>query len=643
MLSELLTAVSATTNLSGASVTLDSAVFNAKMGSNLMVGTVTFQYTLLPTGWSWRLNSNSITLSEYGLTFNGTPDISTTITVTVADQLDEIKEALKSDNTFKYYHIYTTLNDYLYPSDNLYPSDTLYPGISSSSMLVIENDELIQESCKYTASIADVGNVQIGKCNAARFEFKTFANVTNEAIGQRIRVTMSVGNYQAEIPIGVFNITEVQRTDISEVVKVVAYDDFVKLDQDVAGWYNDPLILPYEYEATITGSTMSEGVVYGPQNDNSSNGYETNSAYANSLGYLSASVSYFLTVPSEAEKINYINVKFYVNPWNDQDVLETIGQISFYIITQQGQAYPFNYSPYSLNIPFYGGEATVDIPLSSLNITAKDIKQITMAVSVNSIINLTYVARTFFNLNNVILKSGNLNKNVSLYGDNGFIKKFLDYIKIPVPDNSDLESLPNYNYIKTITRTFIPSSITARYILEQFCVANGVFAIIDRVGGFKFISINNTDEEDLTDSEGIAIIKKARAESFDTIENASVYIISGEYVSAVPTETAEREAGTVIKNNMFIDSIQDKSDLYFVPARISEQIEGSAYTPATVECRGLPYLDLCDKVKVNVKIGNDNQAITTRVINRTMNGIQGLMDTIKGTGTYNTKNIQSNN
>lgn len=641
MLSELLTAISATTNLTGASVTLDSAVFNAKMGSDLTVGTVTFQYTILQTGWSWALNRNPITLSEYGLTFDGTPEISTTITVTVVDQWDEIKEALKSDNTFKYYHIYTTLNDYLYPSDNLYPSDTLYPGISSSSMLVIENDELIQESCKYTASLADVGNVQIGKCNAARFEFKTFANVTNEAIGQRIRVTMSVGNYQAEIPIGEFNITEVQRTDISEVVKVVAYDDFVKLDQDVSEWFNDPNTLPYEYEASITGASMAENVVYGPQNDNSGNGYETGSAYANVYGNLFPSVTYFIAVPSDVEKINYVNINYFLNPFTDKTVSEAIGYITFIIITKQGEYTPFYYYPYNFNTPIYGGNGYVDIPLGSIN--AKDIVQISMAVSIDSVISPDYPSRVFFNINSVTLKSVTSGKYVDLYGESGFIPKLCNYVKIPTPSEAELSALPNYNYLKQITRPSIPNSITARYILEQFCVANGVFAIIDRIGGFKFISINNTDEEDLTDSEGIAIIKKARAESFDTIENASVYIISGEYVSAVPTSTVEREAGTVIKNNMFIDSIQDIGDLYYIPQKISEQIEGSKYTPATVECRGLPYLDLCDKVKVNVKIGNDKQAITTRVINRTMNGIQGLMDTIKGTGTYNTKNIQSNN
>ena len=95
---------------------------------------------------------------------------------------------------------------------------------------------------------------------------------------------------------------------------------------------------------------------------------------------------------------------------------------------------------------------------------------------------------------------------------------------------------------------------------------------------------------------------------------------------------------------MFIDSIGNKTEnLPLFASNLATRIRNSKYTPATVECRGLPYLDLCDKVKVNVKIGNDKQAITTRVINRTMNGIQGLMDTIKGTGTYNTKNIQSNN
>lgn len=639
MLSELLTAISATTNLSGASVTLDSAAFNAKMGSNLMVGTVTFQYTLLPTGWSWRLNSNSITLSEYGLTFNGTPDISTTITVTVADQLDEIKEALKSDNTFKYYHIYTTLNDYLYPSDNLYPSDTLYPGISSSSMLVIENDELIQESCKYTASIADVGNVQIGKCNAARFEFKTFANVTNEAIGQRIRVTMSVGNYQAEIPIGVFNITEVQRTDISEVVKVVAYDDFVKLDQDVARWFNE--FFPYNSVATLYNPIESPAEGVRRVLRNGVYRYENNSSTPE------ASVTYQLNYDTPPKNTNTIRLGFYIGT-RPSDGFNYLSGLSVKFRDKSK-----NEATHSLIGSFLGeGEFVTDIEASSLaNINCNEITQATIQLSANPTGQGTTYAEFYFDLTSLALSSDFYTiathpPVVDSDGIIGFMHALSAKIGVPYTESS-YTSLLNVGFLRTsyIQRSIDPQTITGRSFFEQLCQICGVFAIIDRYGELKFIELNTTAEEDLTDDIGIAIIKKARAESFDTVENTGVWIISNNIQAGSGATTVET-ASLVIQNNFFLDSRVTPislTDLRLMALNISNNINNSKYTPATVECRGLPYLDLCDKVKVNVKIGNDKQAITTRVINRTMNGIQGLMDTIKGTGTYNTKNIQSNN
>lgn len=630
MLSELLTAVSATTNKTGASVTLDSAVFNAKMGSDLTVGTVTFQCTLLQTGWSWRLNGNSITLSEYGLTFNGTPNVDATITVTVVDQWNEIKEALKSDNTFKYYHIYTTLNDYLYPSDNLYPSDTLYPGISSSSMLVIENDELIQESCKYTASIADVGNVQIGKCNAARFEFKTFANVTNEAIGQRIRVTMSVGDYQAEIPIGVFNITEVQRTDISEVVKVVAYDDFVKLDQDVAGWYNRQ----FAYLGTFE-DVNAEGcsIPWNPDDPQYASKYVNAPQSGNML------INYKVSFGGQPLEVAGMTLYIYLSGVREDMLLtDSISEVRILLTDKNGETYA-----YPLYIDWqYGGSRSVDIDSSYFpNNILQNIVSVGLQITCRLLDPTTPNAYMGVSakIETVVLTT-NFNTAPSLWTAT-FLNNLCNEINIPL---MDVTSLVNKTYLEVVERTMIPTALTARSILEQYCIANGVFAIIDRYGDPKFIQLNTTAEEDLTDDSGIAIIKKARAESFDAIENASIYIISGDYIQAYPKSTTEREAGTVIKNNMFIDSIGNKTEnLPLFASNLATRIRNSKYTPATVECRGLPYLDLCDKVKVNVKIGNDKQAITTRVINRTMNGIQGLMDTIKGTGTYNTKNIQSNN
>jgi hypothetical protein len=627
------------TTQSDLSVEIDTDIFMQKVGQLNSTSSINFYYYKTPqlSAWYYGISpgGSSVNLAEYGITYTGEPKNATLITVTVVDQWNEIKEALKSDNTFKYYHIYTTLNDYLYPSDNLYPSDTLYPGISSSSSLVIENDELIQESCKYTASIADVGNVQIGKCNAARFEFKTFANVTNEAIGQRIRVTMTVGNYQAEIPIGIFNITEVQRTDISEVVKVVAYDDFVKLDQDVAGWYNRQFAYLGTFEDV---NTEGCSIPWNPDDPQYASKYINAPQSGNML------INYKVSFGGQPLEVAGMTLYIYLSGVSEDILLtDSISEVRILLTDKNGETYA-----YPLDIAWqYGGIRFVDIDSSYFpnnilqNIVSVGL-QITCRLLDPTIPN--FYMRVVAKIETVMLTT-NFNTSIGQWTV-GFFSSLCQEINIPfVP----VDSVANYENFGDIVRTMIPTALTARSILEQYCIANGVFAIIDRYGKPKFIQLNTTAEEDLTDDSGIAIIKKARAESFDTIENASVYIISGDYIQAYPKSTTEREAGVVIRNNMFIDSIQDKSKLSSVSENISKQINdpelgiSSAYTPATVECRGLPYLDLCDKVKVNVKIGNDKQVITTRVINRTMNGIQGLMDTIKGTGTYNTKNIQSNN
>lgn len=123
----------------------------------------------------------------------------------------------------------------LLPSNTLYPSDTLYPLAGGEGAIVIEHDRIVSETVKIVNSIADSGDIVLGKCNSAMLTFQC-ADVTELYAGDELVVTLLVG--ETEIPFGAYKIASIKKSADRRFRTITAYDRMTLFDVNVADWYN---------------------------------------------------------------------------------------------------------------------------------------------------------------------------------------------------------------------------------------------------------------------------------------------------------------------------------------------------------------------------------------------------------------------
>lgn len=147
-----------------------------------------------------------------------------------------MKDLLKSDRPQTGYRIevFRTTGTLL-PSNTLYPSDTLYPLAGGEAAIVIEHDRIVSETVKIVNSIADSGDIVLGKCNSAMLTFQC-ADVTELYAGDELVVTLLVG--EAEIPFGAYKIASIKKSADRRFRTITAYDRMTLFDVNVADWYN---------------------------------------------------------------------------------------------------------------------------------------------------------------------------------------------------------------------------------------------------------------------------------------------------------------------------------------------------------------------------------------------------------------------
>lgn len=105
--------------------------------------------------------------------------------------------------------------------------------------VTITNETIHQESVSIKQAIAGDGDLEFGGCIASTFEFEVSEVLTEELKGQEFTAELLVNNgNSARAKMGTYIAETVTQVDDNDYKKVVGYDAFYKMQEDVSDWYN---------------------------------------------------------------------------------------------------------------------------------------------------------------------------------------------------------------------------------------------------------------------------------------------------------------------------------------------------------------------------------------------------------------------
>lgn len=105
--------------------------------------------------------------------------------------------------------------------------------------VTITNETIHQESVSIKQAITGDGDLEFGGCIASTFEFEVSEVLTEELKGQEFTAELLVNNGNAaRAKMGTYIAETVTQVDDNDYKKVVGYDAFYKMQEDVSDWYN---------------------------------------------------------------------------------------------------------------------------------------------------------------------------------------------------------------------------------------------------------------------------------------------------------------------------------------------------------------------------------------------------------------------
>lgn len=105
--------------------------------------------------------------------------------------------------------------------------------------VTITNETIHQESVSIKQAITGDEDLEFGGCIASTFEFEVSEVLTEELKGQEFTTELLVNNGNAaRVKMGTYIAETVTQVDDNDYKKVVGYDAFYKMQDDVSDWYN---------------------------------------------------------------------------------------------------------------------------------------------------------------------------------------------------------------------------------------------------------------------------------------------------------------------------------------------------------------------------------------------------------------------
>lgn len=106
--------------------------------------------------------------------------------------------------------------------------------------VTITNETIHQESVSIKQAITGEGDLEFGGCIASTFEFEVSEVLAEELKGQEFTTELLVNNGNAaRVKMGTYTAETVTQVNDNDYKKVVGYDAFYRMQDDIADWYNN--------------------------------------------------------------------------------------------------------------------------------------------------------------------------------------------------------------------------------------------------------------------------------------------------------------------------------------------------------------------------------------------------------------------
>lgn len=216
---------------------------------------------------------------------------------------------------------------------------------------------------------------------------------------------------------------------------------------------------------------------------------------------------------------------------------------------------------------------------------------------------------------------------------NSDVAEWYNNLEFPITQRNLRDSFFNYLGITqenqtlihdsmNIEKTIEATSISGKDIITSLCELNGVFGHINRDDNFEYISLDgNKDVVNIDRS----LTKSGEYEDYVTNPITKIQIRQEE--DDIGVVYGDGDNCYIIENNVFVLG-KSQEELENICASLYAKISGITYRPFKGIIKGNPCYMVGDKVSVNAR----NITIQSFILERTLTGIQNLMDTIEAKG-----------
>ena len=205
--------------------------------------------------------------------------------------------------------------------------------------------------------------------------------------------------------------------------------------------------------------------------------------------------------------------------------------------------------------------------------------------------------------------------------------------------------MPDYlpNDAISVQKTIEDKVIVGSRIIQAICQINGRFGRISRTGLFEYVHLTEATEalyprEDLYPADDIypsaenaldnvlkAYYKSIAFENYRVQVITKVQIIDKE--GQIAAQSGSGENVFTLKDNPLVWGLAANT-LTSIATNLLNTIQGLWYTPAQIECVGLPYIECGDFVLMSAR----RSIVRAYVLTRTLKGIQNLFDSYEADG-----------
>lgn len=500
---------------------------------------------------------------------------------------------------------------------------------------VISNEKIVGESFKVTERICSGSNLKFGLCEAKNIEIDCFdiENLKGEKIEVTLqKVALNTGEIKCTIPFGEFTITSCKKQGFDGRRKIIGYDSLKSstLDTDMAEMVNENLEKSENFKAFSI--------------------YQIKKDMLNKYGIDKKE--------KEREAIEWFQSTTAENTWNSDTNKFVVTVYERYLESgfKGDEYYTFDIPP-SLQISrrektdellkkykltFSGHNAFFLDRLCCLRLQEKDSKH-TLYIYQNNETEYTKISGgTIFVTEKIEIRYGTLNSSEVIETLEFGYKDVLEQSKVYKIKLSNMEKARLEKNVE---------SITLRNVLSSLYELQGEFGRINRITGkLESVKLNRgslVPQDSLFPSESLFPYGGNSATKEDVSE---VWLDENEpefygkiklNYKTLGEDGKETEAvfeyvfddginkSYEVRDNWILNNIiMTEDEIKKIAEDMSENIKGISVQGFTAKMTGLPYLEAGDMIEI------PNESTMTRVyiLERTISGIQGLMDDMSALG-----------